>query len=237
MGEHGARVALGPEHDRRRVSGSLKRRCRMRVVELARGAQRPEVGAFATSARGVGRRRRLRRRGRSAWRRASSRSISTVDVRSSGRASAVDRRARAAAARCRVSACRAAAERRASARARARTTSSSTCERGTISSTSRQSTARLPLMPSSVVQNTSARSRRTLRLSVRRVSPPVPGSTASSGTSGSDTAERPSSTSMMWSAGERELVAAAGGGAGDGAEVALAENARRVLDRSCASRW
>jgi benzoyl-CoA-dihydrodiol lyase len=53
---------------------------------------------------------------------------------------------------------------------------------------------------SSVVQNTSARSRRTLRLSVTRVSPPVPGSTASSGNSGSDTAEEPSSINMMWSA-------------------------------------
>src|SRR5262249_50762096 len=79
-------------------------------------------------------------------------------------------------------------------------TASSSLEAGTTSSTSRQSTARLPLMPSSVVQNTSARSRRTLRLSVTRGSPPVPGSTASSGSSGSDTAEEPSSISMMWSA-------------------------------------
>ena len=76
-------------------------------------------------------------------------------------------------------------------------TVSSNFEPGTTSSTSRQSTARLPLMPSSVVQNTSAWSRRTLRLSVTRVSPPVPGSTASSGSSGSDTVEEPSSTSMM----------------------------------------
>ena len=78
-------------------------------------------------------------------------------------------------------------------------TASSSRELGTTSSTSRQSTARLPLMPSSVVQNTSARSRRTLRLSVTRVSPPVPGNTASSGSSGSETAELPSSTSMIWS--------------------------------------
>ena len=76
-------------------------------------------------------------------------------------------------------------------------TASSNFEPATTSSTSRQSTARLPLMPSSVVQNTSAWSRRTLRLSVTRVSPPVPGSTASSGSSGSDTAVEPSSTSMM----------------------------------------
>ena len=76
-------------------------------------------------------------------------------------------------------------------------TASSSLERGATSSTSRQSTARLPFTPSSVVQNTSAWSRRTLRLSVTRVRPPVPGSTASSGSSGSDTAAEPSSTSMM----------------------------------------
>ena len=70
-------------------------------------------------------------------------------------------------------------------------------EFGTTSSTSRHSTARVPRMPSSIEQKTSARSRRTLRLSVTRVSPPVPGSTASSGVSGSATAERRSSTSMM----------------------------------------
>ena len=68
---------------------------------------------------------------------------------------------------------------------------------GTISSTSRHATARLPLMPSSMVQKKSAWSRRTLRLSTTRVRPPVPGSTASSGTSGSDTAAAPSSASMM----------------------------------------
>jgi hypothetical protein len=71
----------------------------------------------------------------------------------------------------------------ANSRTRAFTVSSS-FEFGATSSTSRQSTARLPLTPSSVVQNTSAWSRRTLRLSVTRVSPPVPGSTASSGNSG-----------------------------------------------------
>src|SRR6476469_7375891 len=49
---------------------------------------------------------------------------------------------------------------------------------GTISSTSRQATARLPLMPSSMVQKKSAWSRRTLRLSTTRVRPPVPGNTA-----------------------------------------------------------
>jgi hypothetical protein len=59
--------------------------------------------------------------------------------------------------------------------------------------------------PSALVQNRSATSRRTLRLSTRRVRPPVPGSTPSSGTSGSDTAEDPSSTSMISVA--RELPA------------------------------
>src|ERR1700728_3009757 len=76
-------------------------------------------------------------------------------------------------------------------------TVSSNFEPGTTSSTSRHSTARLPLTPSSVVQNTSAWSRRTLRLSETRVRPPVPGSTASKGSSGNDTEAAPSSTSMM----------------------------------------
>ena len=70
-------------------------------------------------------------------------------------------------------------------------TACSSFEPETTSSTRRHSTARLPFTPSSVVQNTSARSRRTLRLSVTRVSPPVPGSTARSGSSGSDTEEEP----------------------------------------------
>ena len=64
-------------------------------------------------------------------------------------------------------------------------------------STRRQSRARLPRMPSAVVQKKSAWSRRTIRLSTRRVSPPVPGSTASSGSSGSDTALEPSSASRI----------------------------------------
>ena len=80
----------------------------------------------------------------------------------------------------------------ASSRARWVTVSASR-ERGTTSSTRLHSTARLPLTPSSVVQKKSARSRRTFRLSTNRVRPPVPGSTASSGTSGSDTAVLPSS--------------------------------------------
>ena len=51
--------------------------------------------------------------------------------------------------------------------------------------------------PSLRVATTSAKSLRTFRLSTSRVSPPVPGSTASSGTSGSDTAADPSSIMMI----------------------------------------
>ncbi len=53
--------------------------------------------------------------------------------------------------------------------------------------------ARLPRTPSARVENTSARSRRILRLSTRRVRPPVPGSTPRSGASGKLTALDPSS--------------------------------------------
>ena len=60
-------------------------------------------------------------------------------------------------------------------------------------STSFHCCARSARTPSLVVQKKSARSRRTLRLSVTRVSPPVPGSTPSSGTSGRLTAEERSS--------------------------------------------
>ena len=73
-------------------------------------------------------------------------------------------------------------------------------ERGASSSISRHSMARRPRTPSTVLHMKSARSRRTLRLSTSRVSPPVPGSTASSGTSGSDTAVAPSSAMTMCSA-------------------------------------
>ncbi len=77
--------------------------------------------------------------------------------------------------------------RSASASARARTASANSPGLA-IASTSRQSTAFCPRTPSLVVQKTSARSWRTWRLSVRRVRPPVPGSTPSSGTSGRLTA-------------------------------------------------
>ena len=65
------------------------------------------------------------------------------------------------------------------------------------SSISFQSRARSARTPSLVVQKMSARSRRTLRLSVTRVRPPVPGSTPSSGTSGRLTVDERSSTITM----------------------------------------
>jgi hypothetical protein len=54
-------------------------------------------------------------------------------------------------------------------------------------------------MPSATVLKKSERSRRIFRLSAMRVSPPVPGSTPSSGTSGNDTALLRSSTSRILS--------------------------------------
>src|SRR5207245_1654315 len=82
----------------------------------------------------------------------------------------------------------------AAARARERAANS---ERGTASPTRRHSAARCPFTPSGVDAKKSARSRRTFRLSTTRVSPPVPGSTPRSVTSGSDTAAAPSSTSRI----------------------------------------
>src|SRR4029079_1273627 len=76
-------------------------------------------------------------------------------------------------------------------------TSSSKLLLGAIASTSPQSTACWPLIPSVRVAKTSARSRRTNRLSTTRVSPPVPGRTASSGTSGSETADARSSINRI----------------------------------------
>ena len=77
----------------------------------------------------------------------------------------------------------------------------------------------------------SARSRRTLRLSVRRVSPPVPGSTPSSG----HFRQRHRRAAVVDQhdpvAGQRQLVAAAGRGAADRRQIALAGIGRGVLDR------
>ena len=66
-----------------------------------------------------------------------------------------------------------------------------------IVSTKRQSFAFLAFTPSSIVQNTSARSLLIFRLSVSLVKPPVPGRTARSGTSGNDILDDPSSTSRI----------------------------------------
>ena len=86
-----------------------------------------------------------------------------------------------------------------SRRAARRATASAKSRAFATSSTSRHCTARWPRMPSAVVEKTSARSRRTPRLSTSRVRPPVPGSTPSSGISGSETADELSSTSTIWS--------------------------------------
>ena len=72
----------------------------------------------------------------------------------------------------------------AAARAARSRTPCSNFERGKEASISFHSRAFLALQPSARVENMSARSRRILRLSTRRVSPPVPGSTPRSGTSG-----------------------------------------------------
>ncbi|MEZ5234701.1 MAG: hypothetical protein R2749_18650 [Acidimicrobiales bacterium] len=84
--------------------------------------------------------------------------------------------------------------------ARAAARSATVCSkllRGAMASTRPHCSAWRPRAPSVRVENTSARSRRTLRLSTTRVNPPVPGSTASNATSGSDTAEDRSSMSTM----------------------------------------
>ena len=72
------------------------------------------------------------------------------------------------------------------------------------------STARLPRTPSVSVLKSSARSRRTLRLSTTRVRPPVPGSTPSSGVSGRPTDAAAVVHQQDLVAGQRQLVAAAG---------------------------
>ncbi len=81
-----------------------------------------------------------------------------------------------------------------------------------------------------MVQKKSARSRRTLRLSITRVSPPVPGNTASNGTSGRDTADRAVIHQDNVIGRERKLVAAAGRGAVDDANRAQAGGRARLLD-------
>ncbi len=138
--------------------------------------------------------RRLRRRGRAdgerggarardRWRRRRARSDSPRR-----RVVRCERRERDAVARRRGGRCAA------PARARARCTAAANCAGLATASTSRQSSAFWPRTPSVRVQKMSARSCRTWRLSVTRVRPPVPGSTPSSGTSGSATLDERSST-------------------------------------------
>ena len=102
---------------------------------------------------------------------------------------------------------------------------------GYTASTRRHSTARLPLIPSATVPKKSARSRRTLRLSTTRVSPPVPGQ---------DSKQRrfrqaDSGVSVVHEedlvAGERQLVSAARADAVDRGQELDAGMLARVLDR------
>src|SRR6478736_5081111 len=211
IGEHLGGVAGGFEQNRRDVE-FIGADVENGIVELTRELERPERGALShhgvcgrwrrriRPAQRDGRKPRARRRARF---RASVISAFTRVVRRAvrahlGIAALATRfdRSRLSGASTMPLASPARDDLAAKSSARCATVSSS-LEPGTTSSTSRHSTARLPLMPSSVVQNTSAWSRRTLRLSVTRVSPPVPGSTASSGSSGSETADEPSSISMM----------------------------------------
>ncbi len=100
-----------------------------------------------------------------------------------------------------------------------------------MASTRSQSSACWPLTPSARVAKTSARSRRTWRLSTTRVRPPVPGSTASSGTSGSAHGAGAVVDEHDLVARQGQLVAAAGRGAVDRGDPRLAGVGGGVLDR------
>ena len=80
------------------------------------------------------------------------------------------------------------------------------------------------------VANTSARSRRTWRLSTTRVSPPVPGSTAEQRHLGQRDRRGPVVDEHDLVAGQRQLVAAAGRGAVDRGDPRLARVGGGVLD-------
>ncbi len=123
------------------------------------------------------------------------------------------------------------------ARPRAWRPSARTAAGFAISSTRRHSFARAPRTPSVVVQKMSARSWRTLRLSVTRVRPPVPGSTPSSGTSGRRHRRRTIVDQQDLVARERELVAAAGARAVDRGEELQARMRGSSPRGRCASRW
>ena len=213
------------EHDDAEF-GLVEAQMQDRVVELARHRERPEIGAGGMNSGKIGR-----------YIRCGPRTvISAAAGRGRARPGDADRRSRrrrscgrAAAARC-LSPPQGGPRTR-PAPVRARAIRSSQAEGGATSSTSRQSTARRPRTPSSVAQNTSARSRRTLRLSVRRVSPPVPGSTAEQRHLGQRHRRAAVVDQHDPVAGQRQLVAAAGRGAADRREIALSGILRRVLDR------
>ena len=119
----------------------------------------------------------------------------------------------------------------ASARARAATASSKR-EEGASSSTRPHSRARAPRIPSSVVEKTSARSRRTLRLSTTRTSPPVPAARRAA----APPAATPRSRRRRRGGSSRRRSPARSRPPAevpvDRAEIALARMRARVLDRT-----
>ena len=110
-------------------------------------------------------------------------------------------------------------------------TVSSNLLRGAMASTRPHSSACWPLTPSARVAKTSARSRRTWRLSTTRVRPPVPGQDGEQ----RDLREAHGAGSVVDEddlvARQGQLVAAAGRGAVDGRDPRLAGVGRGVLDR------
>ena len=230
-GRRGSQQRLGGRAPRRRrravcstqvpTSGSLKRRCSI-ASSSSRAAARIHASLpAATSSSGVGRLRRRSAPRTVMWAAPSSRSIdtSTLGTRSCRRRSTrSQRRERDAGAVGRTVGRRRRGPRPARRRARR------TCCAGRWRRRGSHSTACWPLTPSARVAKTSARSRRTWRLSTTRVSPPVPGSTAEQRHLGQRHGRRPVVDEHDLVARQRQLVAAAGGGAVDGGDPHLARS-------------
>ena len=227
---------------RRRARAAGRRRCVrshvpmsssfVRIVRIASSSSRASASGHqrapaasmpamsvgcGAAGRAHGERAPCARRGRSSRRRARSDDPSRV-------VGARERRQRDAARGRRAGRCAPRAPAR--GHARPRRTRRASRSRRRAASPSRAGRAR----PRTSVQKTSARSWRTWRLSVTRVRPPVPGSTPSSGTSGSDTDDERSSISTDLVARERQLVPAARAGAVHGGDELEAGVAACVLD-------
>ena len=210
--EHGFGIARRAQDDHRADLGFVQPQPQQRVVELAERAKRPGL---------VAGRRGTRRRSPAAASRAREIVSSHVPLRAIDHARhvlvlnrvAVDRRRQRAERDAGPDAGRSDF---AAKRLRARlATASWNLLVGYTASTKRHSTARLPRTPSVSVLKSSARSRRTLRLSTTRVRPPVPGSTPSSGVSGKPDRRAAIVDQENLVARQRQLVAAAGADAVD----------------------